>query len=270
MASRILETWAQSTVMIETPFGSRGTAFIVGRDLGDGVWNVALITNKHVLHADAATRSSIRSITVHINRHNGDEVEKGTVLLNLHPGAVVEHPDPAVDVLAIPCAVIFGNVPNIAHRVAPESLFATAEVRKRMDITAGEDVLVVGYPSGIRQGRTNHPLIRQGLIASRIGEELHEEAGVVDGQMTYRVSRGFLFDGATIPGTSGSPVVLKPTAGRRIGNDIHMGEVMPVLLGIVAETRFAPVGGVGIGFAGLGLAFDVETIVEVLDLLPDR
>jgi hypothetical protein len=43
----------------------------------------------------------------------------------------------------------------------------------------------------------------------------------------------------------------------------------PVLLGIVAETRFAPIqvqGGAIPGFAGLGLAFEVETIAETLDL----
>lgn len=271
MASAIESTWARATVMIETPLGSRGTGFFVGRNIGPDQWKIALITNKHVLHADPAIRASIQTIKLHLNVMNNGALAKYTLDYEIRNGtesAVVEHPDPDVDVLSIAGAAVFQSLPNIANSFAPESMFATGPVRKKMDITAGEDVIVVGYPSAIRQGKTNSPLIRQGLIASRVGEELHEEAGIVNGQMTYRVSRGFFYDGAAIPGTSGSPIVLKPTTGRRVGDNIMMGEVQPVLLGIVAETRFAPVGGSSMSFAGLGMAFDVETIVEVLDLIP--
>ena len=182
---------------------------------------------------------------------------------------VREHPAADVDVLAVSAVPLFNGVKDIANKFVPEEMFALAEMRKAMDITAGEDIVVVGYPSGIRQGLTNFPLIRQGIIATRIGEELHEEEALPGGGVRVRVSRGFLIDGATIPGSSGSPVVLKPLTGRLQGNTIMMGSVNPVLLGIVAETRFAPIqtGGATIpGFAGLGFAFDVETIVEVLNL----
>lgn len=48
-----------------------------------------------------------------------------------------------------------------------------------------------------------------------------------------------------------------------------LGSAPPLLLGIVAETRFAPIQISSTsaipGFAGLGLAFVVKTIVETLD-----
>lgn len=78
-----------------------------------------------------------------------------------------------------------------------------------------------------------------------------------------RILRGFLYDGASIRGSSGSPVVLKPGMGRLIGNGIHMSPAPMILLGIVAEIRFV------IGsdnFAGLGLAFDAATIKETIEL----
>ena len=65
--------------------------------------------------------------------------------------------------------------------------------------------------------------------------------------------------------TSGSPVVLKPVTGRHQNNAIVVGSTPAVLLGIVAETRYAPISAgekIIPGFAGLGFAFDVETIVE--------
>jgi hypothetical protein len=183
---------------------------------------------------------------------------------------VREHPSPEVDVLAIAAVPLFNGVNGLANKFVPEEMFATAAKRAELEITAGEEIVTVGYPSGIRQGRTNFPLIRQGIIATRLGEELHEEQRTPDGKRNVRVTRGFLIDGATIPGSSGSPVVLKPVTGRHQGNAVMLGSAPPLLIGIVAETRFAPIqisNNAAIpGFAGLGLAFDVETIIETLDL----
>ena len=142
----------------------------------------------------------------------------------------------------------------------PENMFALEPKRKELDITVAEEIIVAGYPIGICQGQTNLPVIRQGIIATRLGEELHIEK---------RIIRGFLIDGGTIPGSSGSPVVLKPVMGRRRRNTFVMGTTPPVLLGIIAETIYSKVDAGRddtYGFAGLGLAFDVETIVEVLNL----
>ena len=180
-----------------------------------------------------------------------------------------EHPSTDVDVLAINAIPLFNSKENLANKFMPEELFAVAKKRTELDITAGEEIVVVGYPSGIRQGKTNLPLIRQGIIATRIGEELYEEIPEPSGKISTRVSRAFLIDGATIPGSSGSPVILKPVTGRHQNNAIVMGATPPVLLGIVAETRYAPISAgerIVPGFAGLGFAFDVETIIEVMDL----
>jgi hypothetical protein len=79
----------------------------------------------------------------------------------------------------------------------------------------------------------------------------------------------FLFDGATIPGSSGSPVILKPVIGRLIKRSIYLTVAPPVLLGIVAETYYAPIRqetGIIPGFAGLGLAFDAQTVKETVEL----
>jgi hypothetical protein len=48
-----------------------------------------------------------------------------------------------------------------------------------------------------------------------------------------------------------------------------MGAAPPVLLGVVAETMYAPVqlgAAVIPSFAGLGMAFEVETIRETVEL----
>ena len=115
----------------------------------------------------------------------------------------------------------------------------------------------------------NYPLVRQGIVATRIGGELHEEVPTSTQGMSIRKLRGFLIDGATIPGSSGSPVLLKQNPGRYYKGRYLLGQSNPrFLLGIVAETRYAPIrtstGGAQ-GFAGLGLAFDTITIRETIE-----
>jgi hypothetical protein len=79
------------------------------------------------------------------------------------------------------------------------------------------------------------PIVRQGIIASRIIENLKDRG--MTGNDEERVLRAFLIDGAIIPGSSGSPVILKPTMGRYIGKDYLVENFPSVLLGIVAEYR---------------------------------
>ena len=265
-------TWADATVLIETPNGGRGTGFLVARPLGQDRWKNFLVTNKHVLDTDPAVRNAMKLVRLHLNVMKAG-VKSGEVVdypLEDPSGKWWrEHPEPDIDVLAINTVPLFNTLKDIANRAVPEEMFGLAAKRRELDITAGEEIVVVGYPSGLRQGKTNSPLIRQGIIATRIGEELHEEQADSTGAVMTRVSRAFLIDGATIPGSSGSPVVFKPVTGRLLKGTIVMDIAPPLLLGVVAETRFAPINtGADIipGFAGLGFAFDVETIVEVMDL----
>jgi hypothetical protein len=274
LASPIEQSWAYAAVLIETPFGATGTGFLVGLPAGEpDQWRIYLVTNKHVLHKDPAQRMAMKQVRLHVNVERDGQLVAEAVdypLSGPDGSWVREHPSPEVDVLAIAAVPLFTGVKGLANKFVPEEMFATEAKRKELEISAGEEIVTVGYPSGIRQGRTNFPLIRQGIIATRLGEELHEEQRFPDGRRHVRITRGFLIDGATIPGSSGSPVVLKPVTGRHQGNAIMLGSAPPLLLGIVAETRFAPIqisdNAAIPSFAGLGLAFDVETVVETLAL----
>jgi len=180
-----------------------------------------------------------------------------------------EHPDADTDVAAIEITDVIQLNPKIEKRWATYDVFADEAKRTELDITVGEDVVTIGYPLGLRQGDSNFPLVRQGVIATKIGMPLKDKVESPGGTLRDRTLRAFLVDGATVPGSSGSPVILKPVIGRIQGNTIVMGAAPTVLLGIVAETKYAPVqlGATVIpSFAGLGLAFEVETIRETIEL----
>jgi len=160
------------------------------------------------------------------------------------------------------------NIPNLEKKLLGYQWFADQARLREDDITIGEDILVVGYPTGLTQGPTNHPIVRSGIIATQIGSPFEDQ--VTGAGFTRRRSlRAFLIDGATVPGASGSPVLLKPVSGRIIRGNVVLSVPPPLLLGIIAETKYTPVPATtapAIGFANLGLAFDAETIKETIEL----
>ena len=273
MGSPIALSWLFATVPIDNPDGESGTGFLVARMIGKDQGKVFLVTNKHVVSRDPARRGAVTHVVCHFNAKGpNDALTKvdGKVEFKLKDGSRYrEHPDPDTDVAAIDITDVMNLNPNLEKKWATYSDFADAPRREELDITAGEEVIIIGYPLGLRQGETNFPLIRQGVLATKIGYPIKDRVPTASGGVRDRTLRAFLVDGATIPGSSGSPVVLKPVIGRQVKNSIVLGTAPPVLLGIVAETKYAPVqvtGGAIPGFAGLGLAFDAETVRETIEL----
>jgi len=273
MASPISETWVYATMLIRNEWNETGTGFLIFRPINDKEGKVFLVTNKHMLNKKKELREIAREIEVHLNIKSSDGLisgESAKIPLRLPGGAKNwrEHPDRDVDVLAIDITGLIVSYPQIEKKWATYGDIADEAKRRELEITIGDEIMTIGYPLGLKHRTSNFPLVRAGIISTKIGESLEdeiEEAGV----KRKRVLRGFLIDGATIPGSSGSPVVLKPTVGRITRGAINLGSAPQVLLGIIAETRLAPIqvaqGNIP-SFAGLGLAFDAETIKETIEL----
>jgi hypothetical protein len=179
-----------------------------------------------------------------------------------------EHPSVDVDVLAFDVTSLLVNYPVIESKQFPIGQVATKSVLENDDIKIGDEIIVIGYPSGLSHKKTNFPLIRKGIISSMIGELLEDDFKGDDGILRKRTIRGFFIDGAIIPGSSGSPIILNPLTMRFVGQNTSI-QSKNLLLGIIAETLYAPISlprRETYGFAGLVLAFDSETIIETIDL----
>ena len=273
IASPIVETWLHATILIENEWGSKGTGFFVSRKVEGGL-KILICTNKHVINEDDNLRENATKLIFHLNIESdqgeiiGTQVEFPLIL----PNGVKrwkEHPDDDVDVLVLDVTNMIINNPQIRFKHDDVDQFAYPDILEKKDITIGDDIFILGYPSGYSQGKTNYPIVRQGIIASQIGQIYIEKYKDDNGVEKERELRGFLIDGGLIPGSSGSPVILKPVIGRFVHGNISMGGIQPYLLGIVAETRFAiipTVRGNILSYAGMGFAFDVSTIKETIDL----
>ena len=274
MASPIAKTWIYATVLIENEWGQRGTGFLVVRNIEADKGRIFLCTNKHVLNEKKEMRDKAQQITCWLNVKNtdGNIIGRKFTLGLIAPNGGRrwrEHPDDNIDVMAFDVTDLIANNPSIEKKWADYSLFIDEALLSKEEITIGEEIMVIGYPLGKKQGESNFPLVRQGIIATQIGKIFIEETLDEKNQRTQKTYRGFLIDGGAIPGSSGSPVVLKPVPGRLVGNSIMMDLAKPYLLGILAETRFAPIQtkeGVIPAYAGLGLVFDASTVRETIEL----
>lgn len=279
LGSPIAVTWVHATVRVENEWRMAGTGFLVIRKIDNNLGKVFLVTNKHVIHPNPEIREKAEYLTLFLNVRDKD----GTVVGKSFQVPLKEddqklwrgHPSPPVDVVAVDITSLINSQRNIENQGADYSLFATPQILKKEDITEGEEVLILGYPLGLVHSHLNSPIVRQGIVATKIGHRIRVLLPSSSGEPRRVEIPGFLIDAQIIPGSSGSPVVLKPVIGRKVRGKIEMVTATPYLLGIVSATETTAIRMEGYAFptlAGLGIAYDASTIKETIELFfpPER
>ena len=190
------EQLAYSTVRIEARLAAGGTSVGTGffyRFLEDGDMHVpALVTNKHVV--DGAV-----DVTFFAHESAGGAPHPSSNIAVTLPcvGNWIPHPDPDVDLTILPIAPLIeaaGVQGKVLFYVALDHSLVPS-VPDMSNLTAVEDVLMVGYPIGIWDSTNNMPVFRQGITATHPGKD-------------YEGRTEFMIDAACFPGSSGSPVFL--------------------------------------------------------------
>ncbi len=196
-----------------------GTGFIVSYKW-DGKKGYFLITNKHIFEKAQKARfffiksdggKPILGETQHIEVDN---------LQNIWFG----HPNSKIDVALMPLSGIINEVRkrkmSIFFKSVSKDLFPTSQQKESFD--AMEQVVFVGYPSGIYDTVNHLPIIRTGTTATPLN-------------IDYLDLPQFLIDGSVFPGSSGSPVFIfnKGSYSPRRGG-LVVGSRL-IFLGLVSE-----------------------------------
>lgn len=192
------EQLTHSTVRIEveTSSGSKGTGtgFFYQFAETEGKHVPAIVTNKHVIEGAQRGRFHLTLADEHGNPvYSSHEIYSFEHFIQYW----VPHPDPEVDLCAMPIAPLLIKAEQENKKIFLISLDkslipSSAELD---DMTAMEDVTMVGYPNGIWDERHNMPVLRRGITATHPN-------------LDWNGSPEFLIDAACFPGSSGSPVFL--------------------------------------------------------------
>lgn len=152
----------------------------------------ALVTNKHVIE-NAETGELIFS-TQKDGKPDTGELFK----LNVHRFSDwIYHPDQSIDLCILPIAGAIeeikkkGKLPfyiSIGNDIVPTE-------QEINELTAMEDIVMIGYPNGIWDSYNNQPVFRRGITATHPAKD-------------YEGKPEFMIDAACFPGSSGSPVFL--------------------------------------------------------------
>ena len=183
-----------STLRIQTRTNI-GTGAIVTHTWSDGKEGPFLVTNKHVV---AGTQEA--QVTFSLGEGDGEESqprlgESYTVTMSQGAWSWTGHPSDSVDIAIMPLAGLVEHISDLGidlfYKSIPTTLIPNEDELSEMD--AVEEVLFIGYPSGIYDSSNNLPIARKGTTATH---------PAVD----YESRPTFLIDASVFPGSNGSPV----------------------------------------------------------------
>lgn len=173
---------------------STGTGFFWRTALQNDREIVVLVTNKHVI-------AGCDEVVAVVHQGNDDITEPvGKVIMlkiGLTGGGVTDHPDPDVDLCAIPMGGLLEQARE-AGTPAFYKAFGSINLPSEADwaeFDSIEDVVMIGCPRGLYDQHNNLPLSRRGITATPLGNR-------------YGGRDEFMVDMACFPGSSGSPVVM--------------------------------------------------------------
>ncbi|MNR86723.1 hypothetical protein D3C72_175780 [compost metagenome] len=219
----ISEQLMYATVRIEARDGdtitSTGSGFLYQENLGNDKHLPLVITNKHVIDGNS-------SAVFHMHVSDGNGLPTGkfipAIVDNLAT-CVIGHPDPSVDL----CAILVGNIhaDATAKGISLFLKYLTSDLiysdLQLSELSAVEDVLMVGYPIGLWDSANNFPIIRRGTTASHPAVDFQGKSITV-------------IDAACFPGSSGSPVLVVNEGFYRNKSGTVVGD-RAILLGVLAS-----------------------------------
>jgi hypothetical protein len=220
----ISEKLAHSTVRIKTTTSAgsySGTGFFYHFAINGENCTPAIVTNKHVVQGAI----SGKFVLTEKDENNSPVMGKYHEFeFDNFEHLWIPHPNPDIDLCAMPIAPILNEADSrklhfFYTHITKSDLLTSEELH---ELTAMEDVVMVGYPNGIWDQANNMPIFRKGITATHPN-------------IDYDGKHEFLIDAACFPGSSGSPVFLfnqgsysTKTRGMVIGDRVK-------LLGIISS-----------------------------------
>lgn len=211
-----------STVLIKCQYSNgtvgSGTGFIMNlcQDEEAGTHVPVLITNNHVVE------NSIQTVFEFCKADDqGNPIDTELFSFTYKGNEWVHHPDVAVDLCCLFLAEALKQLQtaNIKVFYVPLETNMIPNAEQLGQLSALEDVVMIGYPIGLSDTYNHKPIIRRGITSSHPNKD-------------YRGKKEILLDMACYPGSSGSPVFILNQGAFTTAEGITVGNRI-MLLGVL-------------------------------------
>ncbi len=209
MTMSISERLTYSTVLISCKYKGNlvgsGTGFVM--ELQNGSGKYFIITNKHVIKD-----SIISSFELCLQDSEGNPIDTQAEAIDSAGKSWIMHPDPDIDLCCLPLSPLLESNPlykNVFFLPLNAKLIPEKSILE--ELTALENIVMIGYPQGLSDLYNHKPIIRQGTTATHVKKD-------------HQGKKEFLIDMACFPGSSGSPVFLLNQGFHYSGNALLPGD----------------------------------------------
>lgn len=213
----ISEQMMYSTIRLIASNGSTGTGFFFNFKIDGKVFPV-IITNQHVVNYNPN-----ENVTFFLHTKSGENIDEEKLQIDYNVNWFFHKSKDLCFCFANP---FFEKIKNqiskeIFYIAVTEDLIP--DLVKLEDLSAIEDVIMVGYPNGLWDQKNNLPLFRKGITASHPAIDFNREnIGAIDM--------------ACFPGSSGSPIFILNENGYSDKNgNSYLGAKRLIFLGILFE-----------------------------------
>ena len=206
-----------------------------------------LVTNFHVVEG-------ARDGVIELVERSGDQPAlQKRVRAQVDATVLLARTDARLDIALIPLGPLLNQLdasgrPVFFRSITPDIVPSTDVVN---DLAALEEIVFIGYPSGLRDEHNSTPLIRRGITASPIWND-------------FGNAPVFLIDAGVYPGSSGSPVFIMNQGSYATKSGLAIGTRL-LFLGVITSTMLRSET-VGSAYLGLGRVVKSSAVKQAIDL----
>lgn len=213
MEMSLSEKLTYSTVLIKCKYANgtsgSGTGFIINLCPNSETKTCVpvIITNNHVVENSIETQFEFC-----LQDDDGNPLDNHSFNITYSGNAWIQHPNKDVDLRCLPFANILHELEKIKVKIfyIPLETNLIGKLGQFQNLSAMEEVVMIGYPIGLSDSYNHKPIIRKGITATHL-------------KKNYQGKEEFLVDMACFPGSSGSPIFILNEGSYHVGNDLYAG-----------------------------------------------
>lgn len=177
-----------------------------------------LVTNYHVV------KRARRVVVEFVEGQDNKPTLNKRIRVEISNNSFMNRKSEDLDIVAVPLSSLInqlrGEGKSFYYKAVSSGIIPSREALN--ELSAIEEIVFLGYPSGLRDAKNASPIIRRGITATPVWNDFQDRPS-------------FLIDAAVFPGSSGSPVFIVNQGSYSTKNNLVIGSRL-IFLGIITDT----------------------------------